>query len=94
MIKMKLIAFTGQMGSGKSTAVSTLREFADNPVHNIKFAQTLYDIQNYIYERIESVYKRPEDFIKDRKLLQWIGTEWGRGTISESLWVDTGVLHH
>jgi hypothetical protein len=34
------------------------------------------------------VYKRPDTFIKDRKLLQWIGTEWGRSTISDTLWVE------
>lgn len=88
-----IIGFSGNMGSGKSTAVDCLRELHSSEhsfkaVVDIKFAQALYDMQEYIYERISSVHKRPETFIKDRKLLQWLGTQWGRGTISETIWVD------
>lgn len=87
---MKLIAFTGQMGVGKSTAVETLRtwRYMNTGFANVKFAAPLYDIQEYIYNRISSVHRRPADFVKDRKLLQWIGTEWGRETIKDSIWVD------
>lgn len=89
MKKSKLIAFTGTMGCGKTTAIQTLRDYAKSTgVFNVKFAQPLYDIQEAIYERIESVHTRPADFVKDRKLLQWLGTDWGRDTISETLWVD------
>lgn len=50
----------------------------------IKFAQPLYDIQEFIYERIGREIPDP----KDRKLLQWIGTDWGRA-IDPDLW--TGI---
>lgn len=83
-----IIGFSGGMGSGKSTALKILVAAGLKNVELIKFAQPLYDMQEQIYRRIKSVYTRPEDFKKDRKLLQWLGTEWGRGTISESLWVD------
>lgn len=82
-----IIAFSGPMGSGKSTAIEKLKK-CTGAVELVKFAGPLYDIQEYIYERVQSVYKRPESFIKDRKLLQWIGTEWGRETISDTVWVD------
>ncbi len=86
---MKLIAFTGPMGSGKSTAIEILKGF--RPVRtgfaNVKFAGPLYEMQEMIYRRISSVYTRPTTFVKDRKLLQWLGTEFGR-SLSESLWVD------
>lgn len=85
---MNIIAFSGSMGSGKSTAIERLIEIHPGRVSNVKFAQPLYDMQEMIYRRIQDVYKRPEDFKKDRKLLQWLGTEWGRDTISESLWVS------
>lgn len=85
---MDIIGFSGPMGSGKSTAIDFIRQLTGRPVINVKFAQPLYDIQEFIYGRISSVYSRPPTFIKDRKLLQWIGTEWGRGEISESLWID------
>lgn len=89
-----IIGFTGSMGAGKSTAIEYVssdifeRHRADRKVTLVKFAKALYDIQEYIYNRISDVYQRPDTFIKDRKLLQWIGTDWARGTISETLWVD------
>lgn len=86
----KIIAFTGGMGCGKSTAIAQLRTPGSNPVL-VKFAGPIYDIQDYVYDRIQSAYTRPPSFIKDRKLLQWIGTDWGRGTIRDSLWVDLWV---
>jgi len=82
-----IIAFTGRMGSGKSTAIQILKDMGLDVVL-IKFADPLYDMQEMIYRRIEGAYKRPETFVKDRKLLQWLGTEWGRNHISETLWVD------
>ncbi len=83
-----IIGFAGGMGVGKSTAVDVLRASTSRPVFLVKFAQPLYDIQEMVYSRISAVYQRPEDFKKDRKLLQWLGTDWGRDTINPTLWVD------
>ena len=82
-----IIGFTGQMGSGKSTAIERLKKYAGR-VELVKFAGPIYDIQEYVYSRIASVYTRPDTFTKDRKLLQWIGTDWGRDTISQTIWLD------
>lgn len=85
-----IIAFNGPMGSGKSTAVEAIKFLSDKQkakVRVVKFAGALYDMQEMIYRRIESVYKRPDDFVKDRKLLQWLGTDWGRDTIRQDIWV-------
>lgn len=87
-----IIGLTGGMGVGKSTAVKTLEALSNKPVKLIKFAQPLYDAQEFLYNRISGVYSRPDTFIKDRKLLQWLGTEWGRETISPSVWVDVWKL--
>ena len=46
---MKLIAFTGKMGSGKSTAIEELRKLVNYQTANVKFAQPLYDIQEFVY---------------------------------------------
>lgn len=81
----KLIAFSGPMGSGKSTAVQYLVDRIEN-IKLIKFAGPLYDMQEFIYRRVEKVYKLPAGFIKDRQLLQWLGTEWGRSRNPE-MWV-------
>ena len=85
---MKIIGFHGKMGVGKSAAIEQLKGLISQPLALIKFAQPLYDMQEFIYTRICGVYTRPADFKKDRKLLQWIGTEWGRGQISQTLWID------
>lgn len=85
---MNLLAFTGKMGAGKSTAIEIYREmYPDKSIVLVKFADPIYDIQDAAYARIASVYERPAGFVKDRKFLQWIGTEWGRG-LSQSLWRD------
>lgn len=88
MYTPKIIAFSGKMGVGKSTAIAVLNQLVNIPTANVKFAQPLYDMQEFIYQRISSVVKRPENFTKDRKLLQWLGTDWGRDSISQSLWID------
>jgi dephospho-CoA kinase len=85
---MKLIAFTGPMGAGKSTAIQRLKDtHLEKKIELVKFAAPLYDAQEFLYRRISEVYSRPPTFVKDRKLLQWLGTEWGR-SISPTLWVD------
>lgn len=78
---IRILGFTGEMGSGKSTVTQLINGKLPNIVHTIKFAGPLYDMQNYIYSRIGQTP------IKDRKLLQWLGTEWGREQ-DENLWVN------
>lgn len=78
--EVKIIGLTGNMGSGKSTAAAILKKIA-GPAHIIKFAQPLYDMQEYIYARAGL------EPVKDRRLLQWLGTEWGR-SINKNLWID------
>lgn len=80
-----ILAFTGKMGAGKSTAAKQLEKLGYY-VTVSKFAAPLYDIQELIYRRIESVVRRDHTFEKDRKLLQLLGTEWGR-SLDEDLWV-------
>lgn len=76
-----IIGLTGQMGAGKSTVLELLQSMMQ--VKLVKFAAPLYDMQKAIYERAGL----PPPPVKDRKLLQWLGTEWGR-TISPNLWVN------
>jgi len=83
-----IIGLNGLMGVGKSTAANFITAYSASPTKLIKFAAPLYDIQEFAYRRIKSVFNRPDDFVKDRKLLQWLGTEWGRGTINDNIWVD------
>ncbi len=77
-----LLALTGSMGSGKTTVVNIIRSYRPN-LQVVKIAQPLYDIQDYVYSRI----KRPLTEAKDRRLLQYLGTEWGR-EIDSNLWIN------
>lgn len=85
---MKIIGLTGKMGAGKSTVIQCLKDIQHAGIEVVKFAEPLYLIQEQIYDIIRPVYTRPEDFVKDRKLLQFIGTDWGRETISKTMWTD------
>ena len=82
----RIIAFTGPMGSGKSTAMELLKTELGHlglSAQVLKFAGPLYEMQKEVYR----VAGLPNPKEKDRKLLQWLGTEWGR-SIDENLWVN------
>ena len=79
MSQIKL-AFAGLMRSGKDTAANYMVE--KYGATNMKFADPLYDILHYAQDRCGLAK------VKDRKFLQWIGTEWGRETINQNIWVD------
>jgi len=80
---IRILAFTGKMGSGKSTAVEYLKTAINRKVVLVKFAEPLYLIQDFVYRTCDL----PAPIPKDRKLLQWIGTDWGREK-NPNLWVD------
>jgi len=78
---MKL-AFIGKMRSGKDTCAEYLQSKFGGQI--VKFADPLYDIQNAVYE----IAGLPHNaFTKDRLLLQFIGTDWGRKTIDPDIWM-------
>lgn len=76
-IKMK-IAFGYRMGVGKDEAVSYLLSTCGGS--HIAFATPLYDIQEYAQQVCG--FK----LVKDRRFLQWVGTEWARHT-DPDVWV-------
>jgi dephospho-CoA kinase len=87
----RIIAFTGLMGSGKSTALEILEsklKLKGIYPQRLKFAEPLYEMQEAIY-RIAGLGL---PVTKDRKLLQWLGTEWGRDK-DENLWTKR-FLHN
>lgn len=65
------LAFGGKIGAGKSTAVDVLRSLFPN-LHEISFAEPIKTISDFAFNIID---EPPQ---KDRRLLQFIGTEWGR----------------
>lgn len=97
----RLVAFAGPAGSGKSTAAQFLID--RHRYILVKFAtplksmlRTLYEesglTSSEIAERLEGALKETPDPILNGKTprfaMETLGTEWGRETISRSLWVD------
>lgn len=88
---MRLIAFCGYMGSGKSFAADYLIE--KYGYTRVKFAGPLKDMlrtMGLTEEEIEGGDKdKPSDLLCGRTprwAMQSLGTEWGRECIGENLW--------
>lgn len=87
MSRPRVIAFTGKMGAGKTTAMEYMQYVLDDlgaTNMELKFAGKLYELQTVIYNTLG----RKVEGAKDRELLQFIGTEWGRKKFGPSIWVD------
>lgn len=84
-----VILISGKQGSGKSTLAAGLlcglTKQKECFVRTMKFADPLYHLQR----EIRTVMKRYGEDIpeKDGALLQLLGTEWGRKTRGDDVWV-------
>lgn len=74
------IAVGGSMGVGKDTFFEYLINKNLN-FEKISFAQPIYEILHYAQEKLNF------EHIKDRKFLQFIGTDWAR-QINPNIWID------
>jgi len=83
--KIFVVGISGKQGSGKTTLAKGLLSQV-RCGHHVKFADPLYDM----HEAIRGVLSKygKELAAKDGKLLQLLGTEWGRNTQGENIWVD------
>ena len=94
----KIIAFTGQKGSGKDTAAKLIDgavnyKFAD-PLKNM--LRTLLQTQGCPVDQIEryiegDLKEEPCIWLNGRTMrhaMQTLGTEWGREMIHEDLWTE------
>lgn len=92
-MKHKIMMISGKQGSGKTTLQNAIRQHMERAfnvkTHEIRFAQTIYDIHNYAREllRFRGV-ARPD---KDGAFLQMLGTEWGRSQIDPDIWVKCAL---
>lgn len=74
------IAFGGKMRVGKDTAVKYCKSQVDSYDH-FSFAEPVYEIMKFAQKTAGLKYN------KDRKFLQYIGTDWGRA-IDENIWIN------
>ena len=88
-----VVAFTGQAGSGKSTATKYLVERHGYTL--VKFAGPLKDMMRLIgltEDEIEgSLKEKPCNLLAGktpRHAMQTLGTEWGRNCIGDGFWIN------
>jgi energy-coupling factor transporter ATP-binding protein EcfA2 len=87
---MKIVGITGKQGSGKTTLSNSLKkqlEEAGAIVKQFKFATPIYHLQE-ILKRTWAPYWGIKMEEKEGRLLQLIGTDWGRETKGPNIWVD------
>jgi len=84
-----LIMVSGKQGAGKSTLCDNLgKALADRgyQIVRTRFAGPLYEMHDAVLKIARRYGIMTKD--KDGPLLQLIGTEWGRKTVSEDVWVN------
>lgn len=84
-----VILISGKQGSGKSTLTENLivkLEDYGESVTYLKNAGIIYEMHDAINNVASKYGIRTET--KDRVLLQWLGTEWGREIRGDNVWVD------
>lgn len=90
----KIVLISGKQGSGKTTIQKELfkriNESKRERAFIINFADPLYKMHDYCLGVLEDLGIKRE-IVKDGPLLQLLGTEWGRKTINENIWVN--ALH-
>lgn len=91
-MKSLTVLISGRQGSGKtSLAVEIGKRINVDKVLNahvemITFAKPLYDIHDMILKYMSDLgFEVPK---KDGALLQYLGTDWGRKTFGDNVWVD------
>lgn len=86
---MKIVQISGPQGSGKTTLSDVLMDYLSKRgfiVKQFKYADTIYQMHNAVLKILEEKgIKR--DIVKDGNLLQLLGTDWGRETIDNDIWV-------
>ena len=87
----QMVLLSGPRGSGKTTAQTLLIDTwgklsSHHKALAINFADPLYEMAEAVRD-IAAKYKVPKKMPKDGPLLQLLGTDWGRNTVDQDIWV-------
>ncbi len=86
-----ILIISGKQGSGKTTLSDEMKRIARGLGYeyfgSIKFADVLYEMHDYLLNRMEHYTGTPR-VKKDGVLLQILGTEWGRYKFGADVWVN------
>ncbi len=87
---MRIVVLSGKQGSGKTTLQKELiKEYErrkGGTALAMNFADVIYEMHDAILEVLHRNWPA-RAIAKDGPLLQLLGTEWGRKTIDEKIWV-------
>jgi hypothetical protein len=89
-MRTDLLVISGKQGSGKTTLVNAYLQEFHSPAHDekvveVRFAGPIYAIHDRARALVRSLgIECPE---KSGGLLQYLGTEWGRKTLGDDVWV-------
>jgi len=89
MNKNTIVLISGCQGSGKTTTSTRLIEelgYRGVLTHSIKFAEIIYKMHDAVIA-VGVEYGIPM-LKKESTMLQWLGTEFGRNTKGEDVWVN------
>lgn len=89
-IKTHIVIASAKQGGGKTSLQKALTVAAKGKygrIWEVNFADVLYELQEYILNKMETYTGVPR-VKKDGLLLQLLGTDWGRKTLGENVWVD------
>ncbi len=88
---LDVVLISGRQGSGKSTLAANIRivirnQLLDWSVEEHIFAGAIYEMHDACRDILAKYAIQPKG-VKDGKLLQFLGTEWGRETYDSEIWV-------
>lgn len=86
------VLLSGKQGSGKSTTADLVVKYLEQeniPVIRYKFAQVLYEMHDQVLQVMKAYGIQVP--VKDGRLLQLLGTEWGRETYGRDIWVNCAL---
>jgi hypothetical protein len=87
---MKIVLLSGKQGAGKTSVQKALAEawfkkYGAGALY-INFADIIYEMHDHVLEVLHQYWPN-RGLSKDGPLLQLLGTDWGRKTVDENIWV-------